>query len=184
MGKIEEQKRFASKWLELFRGYGLDVYVAGGAPRDWDEGRPGRDIDFFFPVNGVDRETILRSFILPEWAQPLGRGHYSNQGFTVYELGIEGQLCNLILRDEKTIEETVSQFPANISQVWWDGVSTHSTPLYQLGRRYGFIIMDWGTNPRYVDKLLPRYPYHAWYGTQRDCLQYHYWDIISPAVRQ
>lgn len=184
MGKIEEQKEFSSRWLELFRGHGLDVYVAGGAPRDWDEGLRGRDIDFFFPDNGVDRETILRRFVLPEGAQPLGRDHYPDQGFTVYEGEIEGQLCNLILRDEKAIEEIVSQFPTNTSQVWWDGDSTHSTPLYRLGRRYGFVIMDSGASPKYIDKLLRRYPYQPWYGSERDCLRYHYWDSISPAVRQ
>lgn len=184
MGKIEEQKRFSSKWLAFFRGIGLDVYVAGGAPRDWDKGRLGRDIDFFFLDNGADRETILRRFVLPEGTQPIGSDNYPNQGFTVYEGEIEGHLCNLILRDEKTIEEVVSQFPTNISQVWWDGVSTHSTPLYQLGRRYGFITMDPGASPRYVDKIQQRYPYEFWYGTERDCLRYHYWDIISPAVRQ
>lgn len=184
MGKIEEQKRFASRWMELFRGHGLDVYVAGGAPRDWDEGKSARDIDFFFPDNGEDREAILRRFILPEGTQPLGGDHYPDQGFTVYELEIEGHPCNLILRDEKTIEEVVGKFPTNISQVWWDGDSTHSTPLYRLGRRYGFITMDPGASLRYISKIQRRYPHPPWYSSVRDCLLYHYWDIISPAVRQ
>lgn len=127
--------------LGVFRCFGQEIYLAGGAVRDHVLGKEIKDYDIFLQSEKGDLDELyiladrMGMVIQPFWLS----GPYSGARLTKGDLTIE-----VIGYMGITWEERLSHFPVNVSKVYLNekGIIVTSD-AFNIYRDTGDLIFDW-----------------------------------------
>lgn len=165
--RIEHQKQVASDVRDAVSAltYGWhpnDIYLMGGAPRNWDLGVPARDLDFFLTAPISDNaalEQLLTRLVPGRFVSSayiddqVTAGGYVGNGSrrAVFNFEVAGEAVQLLVNksDFPAFEEWRT-FPCTQSMVKWDFDEQRVVPLF--ARREGDIAHYF----RFEDEVSPK----------------------------
>lgn len=174
--QIKHQKTVADKFLKALERLNPSVIVAGGAPRDWSEGKPAKDIDVFIHYNLVGTAiAVVSNFIqqeLPEVefisvkTDERIPEHYkrnpSLKGVLTYMC--EDVEVQVMVLSEPTYDLMRKHFPVSSSMYWYkhgrlDSGSgeTYLFEEYKIQLVHPEYFKELNSNP-YMLKIRERYP--------------------------
>ena len=150
--------------------------VAGGMPRDIDNGKTISDIDLFFYVNpnlkNKDVNTMIRLLGFEEVEVKDGSNipeHYKKNEdlMCVFNTNVDGISVQLMRMCKPTQQSVIPKFPLSISQIWYKRGKLGSTPLYNKCKEKKVIIK---TNDIYESK----HPF-----IEKICAKYDDWTYLG-----
>ena len=180
--KITEQQDIAAEVLRnLLYHVDSDTIIAGGAPRNWDEGKLANDIDIYLRSNAVDSVSMTEAML----SSALGFKVKQKQNVdcTNYNLGISFSIKKIFAFEYKgVLFQLIFIEP---QEVWGKGeLPTKVVNHFDLG--INMIYASWGFlgNPRNLNKTsaydsdrknrtLTMYKDNMSYQQLRHCLSNH-----------
>lgn len=178
---IEKQKAVADDVLHklfLIQPYAI---VAGGAPRDWLDGKLATDVDVFVDTRHIntakkERELFAVAGLL-RFEKGEGRDwddipeHYKKNPNIkrVYNLEIDGVAVQLICV-KCPCWDVVEQFPIPICQAWYKNGRIGTTLEYKLCKKVGALVITnhvYGMQDKFIKKISEKFPppRFNWYST-------------------
>lgn len=107
-----------SRLLAVFRVFGQEMYVVGGAVRDDQLGKPIRDYDLALREADKDIEELkLLADRFGMSLRILSNPQYGGLCVNMKKTGLEIEVMTF---KDKTIEERIEEFPVNVSKVYLD----------------------------------------------------------------
>ena len=147
---VEHQQAASTEVLEVLREWDYEATVAGGAPRNWKEGKLANDIDCYLRSYASLSRHKIASFLntfLPEEVEMLTCKDTSKYGYTVdcgfsikriIDFKYKGVIFQLIfLKEETPIESlraaVVGHMDVGLNKISWEGVNRgyYETPEYK-----------------------------------------------------
>lgn len=154
-----------------------DIYLMGGAPRNWELGVPAKDLDFFLttPISDNDALEVLLKSLVPgtlvssiyfDAGRQAGGYMAIPSRRAIYNFEVAGEAVQLLVNssDYAAFEEWRT-FPCTQSMVKWDFDTQQVIPLYE--RREGdtahYFRFEDEDNPKdnemkYFEKLREYFP--------------------------
>jgi hypothetical protein len=135
-----EEQQFTARILDALRPYFKQVFIAGGAPRNWKFGQSAKDLDIYaIQKHGInftnDQLDVILRIALNEIAytedlQPPSDTYIFNYAHFASETGEDfcGQL--MIVDEHNSIQSTLETFDIGLCMVAWDGVRYTYTDEY------------------------------------------------------
>lgn len=172
-----------ASWVELYaivKDHFPQAILAGGAMRDWDNGRPVKDLDFFVGAPlGQGNDVVWREFFKAvEDAHKVRTSHgmdddggdVGSQQEHVLEIAYLESLdiilpdLNIMIVTKPTVEDQLSRFDLGICRIAYDGhVHRHEDYLWDQENRFFTITSAVSGNGRFktierFHRISPRYP--------------------------
>lgn len=161
---IQRQKQFAQELLQKWRQFDPSIILAGGAPRNWAEGKPAKDFDFwtYCPLDVLRTISQYGSgFILNTLDE---KSDYRNDRDIDTIWNKETELGKIqLISISVPPEYMATNFPISCSQVWFDGDTVHSTELYKQAETDKVLVRDergylLELDSKYYQKIISYYP--------------------------
>lgn len=153
---VAKQKEVADEVLNKLEVMDYHTFLAGGAPRNWIEGKLAKDLDFYFE----DTKTFVHQRLNKLFGEELRLHPKSYEGSHlkgVYEFYYKGIKCQLM--NVKCLYTVVDTFGVSISKVIYKNgkIKPHTQAAYSFANKK--IIYDLKvTTERYVSKVRDYYP--------------------------
>lgn len=178
---IKKQKAVAKMVLEQLAFLDDNAIVAGGAPRNWEQGKAAVDIDVYFYID-PSRQCghILRHLIAlfgpmnPMGATKVDLGDSTQEERKncdydqmdirwVFEGVIMGEQVQFIVMKEPTFSSVINRFDSSICKIWYNGFRIIPEPDYLLTAETGVIFIKdpEGKQNKHLEKM---YRYYATQG--------------------
>ena len=143
--------------------------VAGGMPRDIDNGKPVRDIDLFFYVdhmltnNQVNKMLTKLGFdiISQKTGKSMGISYKLNPLLqTVYDVNINATNVQLMRMSKPVQQSVICTFPLSISQCYYKDGKIETLDLYKRCKARKVIVRTnqiYNNEHEYLQKILAKY---------------------------
>ncbi len=181
MNEIQEQIALTDEVLEKLEALDPGVFVAGGAPRNWQYNRPARDVDVWLHVQksgesfgtqvaralGVAPATVTQLLTEKEKDYTDDMNQRSPHINTVVEFdwkGVHFQVMQLVR--PLLPGHLVSTFPVSISQAWYRraAVMFERSLWFEVGKQTNTIFVKrsegYGRVGDYIAKVIGYFPDH------------------------
>lgn len=153
-----------------------DLYLMGGAPRNWEVGAPAKDLDFFL-TTPISSDAALEDLLLRLMPGKFVSSQYFEEGQeggryqsvtrrALFNFEVEGELVQLLVNksDYPAFEEWRT-FPCTQSMVKWDFDNNRTVPLVErrVGDSAHYFRFEDEDNPKdsemnYFEKLREYFP--------------------------
>lgn len=145
--EIENQKQIAAEIIDILRSNGhSEAIIAGGAPRNWDFGRPANDLDVYVCVPFIEEQlSDYNSFTR------IGK-HYSDYRINgivgVLETTIKGMKVQVICIDRKFKNHchfaryVFDTFDFGICKIAWTQDGFVKTKEFEIDKKYKKITIN------------------------------------------
>lgn len=166
---VKLQKDYAKFLLNKLSLLDPDVMVAGGAPRDWDDNKPAKDLDIY--IQGIKGESTWSlayrvNRILIELDIQMRRNEdpnyvdYTNKNgvAAVYNLSNVAVPTQLIICDMYQ-HEMINLFDCSLSMLWMsDSGFIHKKPEYTVSRKYKTYFLKTTADNEYKERIRSKFP--------------------------
>lgn len=181
---IEKQKAVADDVLQKLFLIQPFAIVAGGAPRDWLDGKLATDIDVFIDTRHISTVTKERELFAIAGLLQFEKGDERDWNYIpeqykknpnikrVYNLEIEGVAVQLICVSCSCFD-VVEQFPIPICQVWYKNGRIGTTQEYKICKKVGALVITnpvYGMQDKFIKKISEKFPPPSfqWYLSMED----------------
>jgi hypothetical protein len=123
---IEKQKLIADAVLNKLEIIDPYCILAGGAPRNWEFGRPARDLDIYLHIPEHMKEFNIKRFSkltidVVEMSRSERTINYNTMlsVVNVYKGIYQGIELNLVVTKKPTFECVINEFALSINKIWY-----------------------------------------------------------------
>ena len=170
--QIEFQKFTAREMIEQLEPmFGTSIRVMGGAPRDWDNDNPARDIDIFIQTDLIYHKEIKEKLNIISSTFTEKNYYYCdfNPNLNgVYEISYNGETIQLIFTG-LNLNDLMKKFTTNLSMIWWKDNKFYKTTEYKYGIKNKIILKmnneSYNNNINYISKIKNKFPHYHYFSS-------------------
>lgn len=166
--RIEIQKDYAKFLLKELGVIDPDVMLAGGAPRDWDNGKAAKDLDIY--IQGKENESswsvahrvfqvLSRLDLNIERVEDSNYGSQRDNGISaVYNLKASIVPVQIVIC-EKSQEQVLELFDCSTSKIYMRQLGyILKSDEYVVGKKYKTYFLRIDANEEYKERIRAKFP--------------------------